>query len=81
MTLHPLYLSLADMAAARAYAYRAWLMSGTDDEELACIRAHMAQEKALGNPRFQAMLEKTLNHPVDLKPRGRPALSKGDGGN
>ena len=78
MTLHPLYLSLADTAAARAYAYRAWLMSGTDDEELARIRAHMAQEKALGNPRFQAMLEKTLNRPVDLKPRGRPALSKGD---
>jgi putative transposase len=40
----------------------------------------MAQEKALGNPRFQAMLAKTLNRPVDLKPRGRPTLSKGDGG-
>ncbi|WP_374609234.1 hypothetical protein [Thermomonas sp.] len=56
-------------------------MSGTDDEELTRIRAHIAQEKALGNPRFQTMLEKTLNRSVDLKPRGRPALSKGDGGN
>ena len=81
MTPHALYLSLGDTPAARAHAYRAWLMSGTDDEELDRIRAHMAQEKALGHPRFQAMLEKTLNRPVDLKPRGRPALSKGDGGN
>lgn len=81
ITPHPLYLALADTPAARANVYRAWLMSGTDDEELTRIRAHMAQEKALGNPRFQAMLEKTLNRPVDLKPRGRPALPKGDGGN
>ena len=78
MTPHPLYFSLGDTPVARANVYRAWLMSGTDDEELARIRTHMAQEKALGNPRFQAMLEKTLNRPVDLKPRGRPALSNGN---
>ena len=81
MTPHPLYLSLGHTPAARAQAYRTWLMAGTDDEDLARIRKHMTQEKALGNPHFQAMLEKTLNRPVDLKPRGRPALSKGDGGN
>ena len=81
MTPHALYLSLGDTSAARAHTYQAWLMSGTDDEELTRIRAHMRQEKALGHPRFQAMLEKTLNRPVELKPRGRPALSKGDGGN
>lgn len=78
---HALYLSLGDTPAARAHTYRAWLASGTDEEELTRIRAHMMQEKALGNPRFQAMLEKTLHRSVDLKPRGRPALSKGDGGN
>ena len=81
MTPHALYLSLGGTPAARAQAYRAWLMSGTGEEELSRIRAHMTQEKALGNPRFQGMLERTLNRPVDLKPRGRPALSKGDGGN
>ena len=74
-------LLLVPFCSARANAYRTWLMSRSDDEELARIRTHMAQEKALGNPRFQAMLAKTLNRPVDLKPRGRPALSKGDGGN
>ena len=35
--------------------------------ELAGIRSHMAQEKALGNPHFQTMLEKTLNRTVTLK--------------
>ena len=79
LTAHPLYLALGETPIARAY--RQWLMHGTDDEEVSRIRAHMAQEKALGHPRFQAMLEKALNRPVDLKPRGRPALSKGDGGN
>ncbi len=81
VTPHALYLSLGTTPSARAHAYREWLMSGADNEELTRIRAHMAQEKALGNPRFQAMLEKTLNRQIDLKPRGRPALSKGDGGN
>lgn len=30
---------------------------------------------------LQAMLQETLNRAVDLKPRSRPALPKGDGGN
>ncbi|MDE2406739.1 MAG: transposase [Xanthomonadaceae bacterium] len=72
VTPHPLYTSLGDTAAERSHIYRAWLLSGTQDEELARIRAHLAQQKALGHPRFQTMLEKTLNHPVALKPRGRP---------
>lgn len=84
VTPHPLYVSLGDSPASRAHAYRAWLLSDMEDDEHARIRAHMAQEKALGNPRFQAMLEKALNRPVDLRPRGRPAMQevqKGDGGN
>ena len=81
VTPHPLYLSLGNTPGARADAYRAWLTAATDEDEVARIRAHIAQEKALGQPRFQAMLEKTLNRPVALKPRGRPALPKGDGGN
>src|SRR5690606_20738323 len=60
LTPHALYLSLGDTPAARAQTYPDWLMSGTDDEELTRIRAHMTQEKVLGNPRFQAMMEKTL---------------------
>jgi putative transposase len=39
---------------------------------LETIRAHIQQERALGSPRFQAMIAKTLNRPVALRPRGRP---------
>ncbi len=56
----------------RAARYRQWLRQGIDDEELHAIRAHLQQERALGNPRFQAMVEKTLNRPVTVRPRGRP---------
>ena len=71
---------MGDSAAARVDAYRLWLRSTLDEHELGHIRTHMAQEKALGNPLFQAMLEKTLNRPVTLKPRGRPATQKGTEG-
>lgn len=72
VNLHPVYLALAADRASRAHAYRNWLQAAIHAEELACIRAYMAQEKALGNPRFQAMVEKTLNRPAGVKPRGRP---------
>jgi putative transposase len=48
------------------------LHSGIDDEELTAIRSHIAQERALGSPRFQAMVEKALGRPVECRMRGRP---------
>ncbi|MEO6227591.1 MAG: transposase [Thermomonas sp.] len=79
VTLHPLYLAMGDTPDARIDAYRLWLTETLDEDELGHIRSHMAQEKALGHPRFQAMLEKTLNRPVDLKPRGRPSKKGTEG--
>ena len=58
---------------ARGDAYREWLQEAISDEELAAIRQHLAQERALGSPRFQQMMEKTLGRPVSLRARGRPA--------
>jgi len=58
---------------ARGDAYREWLQEAISDEELAAIRQHLAQERALGIPRFQQMVEKTLGRPVSLRARGRPA--------
>ena len=43
-----------------------------NNDDVLAIRAHLMQERALGDPRFQAMVEKTLNLPVALRPRGRP---------
>jgi len=53
-------------------AYREWLVSAVTDEELARVREHLRQERALGSQRFQAMVAESLNRPVQCPPRGRP---------
>lgn len=73
MTLHRLYLAIGHTGAARVHAYWLRLTSTLVEEEISHIRSHMPHDTALGNPRFQAMREKTLGRPVTLKPRGRPA--------
>jgi putative transposase len=77
ITLHPAYLALAADPASRASAYRAWLHAPIDPDEVARIRDYIAQEKALGDRRFQAMVAKTLDRPADLRPRGRPPRTPG----
>jgi hypothetical protein len=42
------------------------------NDELESIRAHLQQERAFGDIKFQAMVEKTLGRPVHLQNRGRP---------
>lgn len=53
-------------------AYRDWLREAISDEELDSIRAHMQQERALGDPRFQQMVSETLQRPSVIRSRGRP---------
>lgn len=72
VTPHAAYLALGNDATERAKAYGRWLRSGLADDDLAAIRSHIRQERALGSPRFQAMIAKTLNRPVAVRPRGRP---------
>jgi len=76
-TPHPVYLALANDRQERALAYRTWLHASLAPDELARIRAHMAQEKALGNPGFQSMVEKALNRTAAIRPRGRPRRETG----
>jgi putative transposase len=65
-------MMLGSDTTGRAQAYGEWLRSGLADEGLAAIRSHIQQERALGSPRFQAMVAKTLNRSVAVRPRGRP---------
>lgn len=69
---HPLYLALGADVAARANGYGDWLRTSIPDEELAAIRAHVQQERALGSERFRDMVARTLNRPVAVRLRGRP---------
>ena len=75
LTIHPVFEALAPTAEKRASTYRAWLEQPTSDEERAEIRSYLAQQRALGEPRFQALVEKTLNRPGVYRPPGRPRES------
>lgn len=71
VTPHPAYLALGATAEGRAIASGKWLRRGIEEAELATIRNYIAQERALGNPRFQNMVEKALGRPVECRKRGR----------
>jgi putative transposase len=72
VTPHPAFLAQDIDPEIRTRAYRTWLRKGVGDDELESIRAHLQQERALGDVKFQAMVEKTLGRPVQLRNRGRP---------
>jgi len=76
LTPHDCFMALGLDEPARGDAYREWLEEAIRDEEPAAIRQHLAQERALGSPLFQQMVEKTLERPVSLRARGRPARSR-----
>jgi len=75
LSIHPIFQGLASSAAERASTYRAWLEQPVSDEERAEIRRYMNQQRALGEPGFQEMVEKTLNRRADFRPQGRPRES------
>lgn len=69
---HPRFTALGRNRAARAAAWRELLRQGIRQDDLEGIRAHLKQERALGDRRFQAMVEKSVGRPVRTRPRGRP---------
>lgn len=75
VTPHPVFLAQGHDSQARTAAYRTWLREGVGEDELLGIRAHLEQERALGDAKFQAMIEKALGRPARLRPRGRPRRS------
>lgn len=72
VAVHPAFLALGCNPRERALVYRQWLHESLPEVDLANIRRHLRQERALGSPRFQALVEKTLNRPVAVRSRGRP---------
>jgi putative transposase len=69
---HATYLSLSADPQRRSSIYRKMF-----DEVLAAqrtdeIRAHLQQQRALGDAMFQQAVASELGHAVHLTPRGRP---------
>jgi putative transposase len=56
VTPHPCQLALGEDAKSRSAAYSSWLRAGEDEDELQSIRSHVAQQRAYGDSRFQAMV-------------------------
>ena len=59
VTPHSSYLELGHDATTRAAACRTWLRAGVGDDDPQRIRAHLQQERALGDTRFQIMVQVT----------------------
>lgn len=72
LTEHAVFLALGPDRRTRGQRYGKWIMQTVSDEELLDIRRHVHKQRALGDPRFQAMLERTLNRAVTCRERGRP---------
>jgi putative transposase len=76
VTPHPVYEHLGIDDQARYAAYRHWLYEPLLPEDIGAIRAHLRQERALGDERFQAMVEKALGRPVAVRRPGRPRAER-----
>ncbi|HET7561446.1 MAG TPA: hypothetical protein VFJ87_03595 [Rhodanobacteraceae bacterium] len=66
---------LGDVQARRAGSDNACACKNrraNSDDAMADIRAHVQQQKVLGDSRFQAEIEAILDRKVAVRPRGRP---------
>jgi putative transposase len=75
---HPTYQALGKSTEERAATYRQLCEDCIDAEDLAAIRAHIEQERALGSTRFQDAIEAALKRSVRLRGPGRPRKPKSD---
>lgn len=78
LTPHPCYTLLGPTPEARANAYSEWLRASIQPDERKRIVIYVAQERALGSPRFQDMVGRALQRSVVCKPAGRPVKETGD---
>ncbi|MGN6520653.1 MAG: hypothetical protein ACTHK2_14635 [Dokdonella sp.] len=69
---HSVYLGLGRNATERCAAYRALFAEAISDEQLAEIRAYAQPQRALGNDRFQRLIEAELGRCARVRPAHRP---------
>ncbi len=80
ITPHAIYLALAHTTARRREMYNALLDNALSQEDLAAIRDHTRQGKALGSKRFQDQIALLVGRPVCYSPMGRPRKRQRDSG-
>jgi putative transposase len=76
---HSSYRSLANSDEERRHAYRALFDEVLSSKDVSEIRAYIQQQRALGNDRFQAMVERKLGRCAKIRAAHRPLKSPGQG--
>jgi putative transposase len=80
ITPHPAYLQLHPQQDERQARYRAFLMEGISDDELAAIRTYAQRQRALGTDKFRKAIEQQLGRTVGLGKPGRPRKGQVESG-
>ncbi len=80
-TPHATFIALGADEDQRRATYRALLTESVSAVDLTTISDHMRQERALGSPRFQAMVEQALGRPAAIRRPGRPEAVADSNGN
>jgi len=73
---HPDYLALGTSREQRQSAYRALFADVLQQAQIDDIRIYLKQQRALGNDRFQAMVERKLGRCATIGPPHRPSRKK-----
>ena len=69
---HPMYRLLGRDSAERQSAYRALFDDALTAADISDIRAYIQQQRALGNDRFRAMVERKLGRCASVRAPHRP---------
>ncbi len=72
LTAHTEYMALGGSSDDRQSAFRGLFDQGLDSGELALVRSALQTGTPLGNEKFKAAIEATLNIKVGFARRGRP---------
>ena len=79
LTLPLAYTALTCEPEARAEACRTLLREGPSDDDLAAIRSHLQQQRALGRDNFRAMVEAKTHRFAGVRPAHRPPRDNSNG--
>lgn len=76
LTQHPEYVTLSCSSGHRRSVYRGLFDADSDPDELALLRRALQTGTPLGNEKFKAEIEATLDIKVGFARRGRPKKNK-----
>lgn len=74
MTPHPAYTALAATPEAQGMADHRLMHEALSDEDIAAIRSHLRQQRALGRDDFRVMVEAKTQRFARVRPAHGPRM-------